>query len=450
MASIVKRGNSFAVVYYIDSKPKWETCKCEEEAKKRKIEIEYEQSKGIFTPPSEMTVTELMDKFISSYGKLKWGFSAFNSNIGLIKNYILPLLGDTTLKNCTSKRLTEYFSNLSEQEAVQMQGRKVQPTLISDRGIYEVYCLLNIAFRLAVEWGDIGKNPLTESMKPSSGRGKRKTWDEETAKKALAVCEDEILFMYFHLALGCSMRVGEISGLQWSKVFLDENNGYENAHLNVDVQLSRISKASYGELARKKDQVKLVFPDVYEGRTNKTMLVLKTPKTESSIRTIYIPKTTASLLHQRKAKLDEHIKFANDNYQDFNLVMALDNGRPIEATTIGAHLDILIKTHGLPDVDFHSLRHTSTSVKLIISKGDIKSVQGDTGHSQAQMVTDTYAEIFDTRRKINAKKFDESFFSIDENVDCSDDEIANAISNLLRKSEDWKKVLQQATLAAMI
>ncbi len=31
------------------------------------------------------------------------------------------------------------------------------------------------------------------------------------------------------------------------------------------------------------------------------------------------------------------------------------------------------------DVEFHSIRHTSTGVKLKLSKGDLKAVQGDGG-----------------------------------------------------------------------
>lgn len=252
MASIVPRGKSFSVVYYLDGKPKWETCKTEDEAKKRKIEIEYQQSKGIFVPPSVMTVADLMDRFVDTYGKAKWGFSAYDANVGLIKNYILPNIGGLVLKNCTTKRMTTFFSELGEQDAVQIPGQKSPPTLISDRNIYEIYCLLNIAFRLAVEWEELGKNPLTQSMKPSAKRGKRVTWDEETAKKAIAVCDNLKLLIYIHLALGCSMRIGEISGMQWSNVFLDADNEYENACLKVDVQLSRINRKAFDELTRKK------------------------------------------------------------------------------------------------------------------------------------------------------------------------------------------------------
>ena len=98
-------------------------------------------------------------------------------------------------------------------------------------------------------------------------------------------------------------------------------------------------------------------------------------------------------------------------YQDFNLVVAQDTGRPFEEHTISQKLKALIRQHSLRPVVFHSLRHSSTSLKMKISGGDIKSVQGDTGHAQSQMVTDVYSHIVDADRRHLARKMDEQFFT---------------------------------------
>ena len=97
-------------------------------------------------------------------------------------------------------------------------------------------------------------------------------------------------------------------------------------------------------------------------------------------------------------------------YQDFNLVVARDNGRPFEEHNISEKLKALIQTNNLRPVVFHSLRHSSTSVKLKISGGDIKAVQGDTGHAQANMVTDVYSHIMDSSRKHLAQQMEAQFF----------------------------------------
>ena len=63
-------------------------------------------------------------------------------------------------------------------------------------------------------------------------------------------------------------------------------------------------------------------------------------------------------------------------------------------------------------VVFHSLRHSSTTYKLKLNHGDLKATQGDTGHAQIDMITDVYAHILDEDRKINAMKFENSFYNI--------------------------------------
>ena len=48
--------------------------------------------------------------------------------------------------------------------------------------------------------------------------------------------------------------------------------------------------------------------------------------------------------------------------------------------------------------------------KLKLNGGDIKAVQGDSGHSQVNMVTDVYSHILDEDRKKNARLFEEAFY----------------------------------------
>lgn len=98
-------------------------------------------------------------------------------------------------------------------------------------------------------------------------------------------------------------------------------------------------------------------------------------------------------------------------YQDFDLVFAQPNGRPIEERVMDRAFEAFIEENGLPKVVFHSLRHLSTSEKLKASGGDIKAVQGDTGHAQASMVTDVYSHIFDEDRKRMAMLMEKSLFS---------------------------------------
>ena len=154
----------------------------------------------------------------------------------------------------------------------------------------------------------------------------------------------------------------------------------------------------------------IIFTFPSENSLCETVRILKTPKTESSIRKVFLPRTVAEMLARQKAEQEKMKEILGDEYQDFNLVLANSFGSPVDHGSIRKKFNRLIEENGLPKVVFHSLRHTSVTYKLKLNGGDIKSVQGDSGHSQINMVTDVYSQIIDEDRKKNAELFEEAFY----------------------------------------
>ena len=114
MASIVKRKKKYSVVYtYTDEngnkRQKWETFETNSEAKKRKLQVEYEQESGTFIPPSAKTVNDLLDEYMSIYGVNTWAMSTYESRKSLIANYIRPLIGDMKLEDVTPRIMDKYY-----------------------------------------------------------------------------------------------------------------------------------------------------------------------------------------------------------------------------------------------------------------------------------------------------------------------------------------------------
>ena len=138
---------------------------------------------------------------------------------------------------------------------------------------------------------------------------------------------------------------------------------------------------------------------------------MKTPKTENSERKIYIPKYVAQYLAEIKKEQDELKEVLGNEYMDYNLVMATTFGMPINGSYIREQMQKVIDKEGLPDVVFHSLRHTSVTYKLKLSGGDIKAVQGDSGHAQSDMVTEVYGHIIDEDRRKNAEMMENAFYN---------------------------------------
>ena len=154
----------------------------------------------------------------------------------------------------------------------------------------------------------------------------------------------------------------------------------------------------------------MVFPRIMGGKAT-TRLVLKKPKTESSIRQVWIPKTLALILREWQQTQNKLKEYMGSDYVDYNMVLSTEIGRPCEDRVLGNAFERLKRDAGLPNVVFHSLRHSSTTYKLKLNHGDIKATQGDTGHAQASMVTELYSHILDEDRKINAQKFEAAFYA---------------------------------------
>ncbi len=205
----------------------------------------------------------------------------------------------------------------------------------------------------------------------------------------------------------------------------------------------RVKKESIKDLEGK--DVLLVLPSQH--KTNTTVQILKTPKTESSVRKVFLPKSVANMLVEWKAEQDEVKEVLGEEYIDYNLVMATTFGNPIGTGAIRGQLKKLTEEHNFPPVVFHSLRHSSVTYKLKLNGGDIKAVQGDSGHSQVDMVTDVYSHIIDEDRRRNAELFEEAFYekknlnpkmreeTTTQTVDVPDDVDAELLAKVLANLE---------------
>lgn len=144
---------------------------------------------------------------------------------------------------------------------------------------------------------------------------------------------------------------------------------------------------------------------------------------------------------RRNISLEEYKDYLGDEYQDYDLVICYGNGTPMESDKIRDAFNKLIKENNLKPVVFHSLRHSSTTYKLKLSGGDIKAVQGDTGHSEAAMITERYAHILDDDRRINAEKFEEMLYQQQKKNDDFSGAKVDDVMVIMKKLEESPELL---------
>ena len=413
MAFIRKRGKKFSVIYRIkDDKGKErqtsETFATQKDAERRKKEIEYKMAVGRFEVPKCITLKELIEEYVRIYGHDKWGVSTYAGNLSLINNYIIPTIGKTKLTDINTHFMEKYYKSLLDMSAVKSTRNIDGSGTVTEATVNEIHKILRSAFRQAVKWELMEKNPATLATVPKTKRKEREIWTADMLMKALDACDNKMLKIAFHLAFTATLRIGELLGLTWDEMDISEEAIAGNrAYIIISKQVERVSRDAVEALNAK--EIILTFPSLK--KNNKTIRVLKTPKTESSSRKVFIPRTVAGFLAELKSEQDEIKEALGNEYQDYNLVMATTFGLPIGDSYLRTKMQDIIDELGLPDVVFHSLRHTSVTYKLKLSGGDIKSVQGDSGHAQADMVTEVYGHIIDEDRRKNAEMMENAFYN---------------------------------------
>lgn len=159
------------------------------------------------------------------------------------------------------------------------------------------------------------------------------------------------------------MRVGEICGLKWEDIDI------KNGCLFVIRTVERISLGN-----------------------GKTIVVIEPPKTESSIRKVYIPHFIVALLKKYKDNPEKYILSGKT--------------KPTEPRALQYRFKRILNKTTIKEVSFHSLRHTYAT--LCIEKGmDIKTLSELLGHSDVKITLNTYVHSSDSLKKKYVKRLAE-------------------------------------------
>lgn len=402
MASIVTRGKSYSVVYMdtVDGarKQKWETYHSLEKAKIRveQINLCCRQKKARDTHLVE-TVEQLMEVYIQLYGIPRWSFSTYQANCGLVRHYILPQLGSMRLTELTPRVVAELYRRLLTQTRVDSPYHHWKGQTISACTLHSIHKVLHSAFEQAILWEYVTRNPFYRAPLPKMHSRHQKFLTPTQIEALLPHC-DRMLSLGIHLAFAGSFRKGELLALTWEDV--DFNTGA----IHINKTLSRISQ----QVAEQLNNRDILFAFPSGSRKQQTLLVLKRPKTESSVRIVYLPKTVLQALKNHQSLQSRNSYTVVSDAPD--MIFCYEDGRPIQESTLTKYFHAALQQAGLPKVSFHSLRHSSITYKLILSGGNIKAVQGDSGHAQADMIIETYGHILDQCRRDNAVRFEQDFY----------------------------------------
>ncbi|MCR5664626.1 MAG: site-specific integrase [Oscillospiraceae bacterium] len=305
-----------------------------------------------------------------------------------------------------------FLSGLKTIASVKVQNKIV---FVSDRTRSDICDLMRKAYKVGIRWNYAAKNPFVDSpAAPDKAKSpERKIWSTHELRRALQECKNPRLFKALILCLSLSLRIGELCALTWDCIDISPESVAEGtAYAHINKQLIRISVAAYNEIDKKGD-IFYQFPS-FSARyatgkaSRQTMLVLKKLKTGSSERRVYLPKSICMLLQEWKETQEKNKKILGSQYYDYGLVFCHEDGRPITEEVVNKDLKKLCQELGVPPIHFHDIRHSSATVKLRLSNGNVKAVQHELGHSTSSMTLQIYthnqtedsqemAQVFETK-----------------------------------------------------
>ena len=162
------------------------------------------------------------------------------------------------------------------------------------------------------------------------------------------------------ICLNTGLRVGEVCALRW------ENIDFETRRIHVEKTIERI----------------------YSKEENKTIVIIDTPKSITSIRTIPINSKLYNILKQMKRKCTKN---------DFVLTGLSDHY--VEPRNYQYNFKEILKKSKIKRYKFHTLRHTFAT-NCIEAGMDIKSLSEILGHADVSITLNIYVHSSDkTKRK---------------------------------------------------
>ena len=305
--------------------------------------------------------------------------------------FVKPTFGQKRIKQIKRSDVRLFYNHLVE-------GRGLKISTLDN-----VHTVLHQVFQIAVEDNIIRSNPtdlMLKDLKRAVGRDteprRALTQEEEELffKEVLSRAEFRKWYPLLYIMANTGMRVGEITGLRWCDVDLEEDTISVN-HTLVYYN-HRDERGCYYNIHK--------------------------PKTAAGYRTIPItPSVKEAFLMQK-----EHLKTADlksvdhiDGYDDFIFVNR--DGKVFNQGTVNSAIRRMVQTIDLellenadgkdpeviiPHFSCHVLRHTFAT-RLCEKAVNIKVIQAVLGHSDFQTTMNIYVDVTNRLKKDELDKFDE-------------------------------------------
>ena len=313
------------------------------EAREKLTALQREVDRGVRVPEEQWSVQEYLDFWLEDVVKPNRAPKTYQGYELVVRLHITPKLG--------KKRLTR----LSVSDVRQFVGG-LEASGMSVRGVQQAHGVLRNALEHAVRDEFVLRNVarLVQVKTPRYDIGRGLSVDQ--ARSLLKATKRDRFHALYVLAVYLGLRRGELLGLRWADIDLDERT------LTVRHTLQRVN----GDL------------------------IFKEPKTRSSRRTVPLPGPCVEALKSHAAKQAAERLAAGTRWIDEDMVFSTHVGTPFEPDNLSRSWYAVRKVLGEPAPRFHDMRHTCVSL-LLAEGAPPHVVQQIVGHSAIDVTMNIYA-----------------------------------------------------------
>jgi integrase len=272
---------------------------------------------GSYAQPSKMTVRDYLEQEWLPAVESTVRPLTFTQYGSVVRLRILPTLGNLRLQQLTGGHLNTLYRQL-EQAGLAVATRR------------QTHAVLHRALKDAVRWGRLVRNPADAADPPAPARTRVEAWTAKELGRFLEHVREDRLFALWRLAATTGMRRGELAGLTWRCLDL------EDARLSVEQQLVPTrGGVSFGP-----------------------------PKSARSRRTIALDAETVRMLREHRETQTLERDFAGEAYVDSDLIFADELGGAIHPQRLTQWFGEKRKAAGISTGTLHVLRHTAATLAL--------------------------------------------------------------------------------------
>jgi integrase len=252
-------------------------------------------------------------------------------------------------------------------EELLARGRRDGQGGLSPRTVRYVHTVLRLALSRAWRHGLTATNPALAAEPPSARAAQSyafAVWSPLELRRFLAAARHHPHYAAFHLAASTGLRRGELLGLRWSDLNLDQ------AYLQVIQNVVRVGNS----------------------------VLVQTPKSARSRRRVDLDRQTVNILRSHEVLQRVHIKErdGSDFYTDF--VFSTKPGVPMHPELLSYFFNRAVRIAGLRRIRLHDLRHTHATHALQAGIHP-KIVSERLGHSSVSITLDTYSHVLPSMQR---------------------------------------------------